>query len=254
METILALIALTGGYVFAKCAPPSSFTASFESGHKIYFRAVFYACFLCVASFLFLIWLGLRFPPLDFIGAGPIATLYPYPHVRTFIIVLASREQCRFPIYLTAIAISAPLAWTALGIIKLFRLEIWLKARVTRDNDFELLVFKSLNKDMPILVSLVSGKVYAGWAVKTPNPKAERKFLTILPLLSGYRGPTTHIVEFTTNYYDLIEALDSRSSTDLAYINSEDLEIVIPMDQISSAHLFDLAVYARFQAGRNPLN
>jgi hypothetical protein len=138
--------------------------------------------------------------------------------------------------------------WLPILILQIFpRLEERIKLQSVKENDFELLVFKSLRREIPILVTLISGKVYAGWAVKTPNPKATRKHLTVLPLLSGYRSPTQHRVEFTINYYDILERLKNGPDPDLNYMYTEDLQVVIPTDQISSAHLFDLTVYEQFQ-------
>jgi hypothetical protein len=246
METILLLVALTGGYFFSVTCPPSSFKAAGESGHKIYFRSVFYTALLAPVAFLALIDLGLYCTNLDLLEA--ISTASKSTSFTAFLIELADSQRNRYFIYITIFLLGAFAPWLPILILRIFpSLEERIKLQSVKENDFELLVFKSLKREIPILVTLISGKVYAGWAVKTPNPKAARRHLTVLPLLSGYRSPTQHRVEFTTNYYDILERLRNGPDPDLNYMYTEDLQVVIPTDQISSAHLFDLTVYEQFQ-------
>lgn len=160
---------------------------------------------------------------------------------------LCTSNQFRAWVYMTAFVLGVGLAF--FGKFVLWAVP-WIETTLTKaalkNNEFEILVFDSIEKSHPILVTLGSGKVYVGWAVKAPNPQAVRRFLRILPLMSGFRGPTRQTVEFTTYYYDILDSIANQTDDEICYMRTSDLEVVIPTDQIVSAHLFDLAVHARF--------
>lgn len=48
--TPLLILPVVGGYAFAVVWSPSSYPASRESGHRLYFRAVFYSVFLFICA------------------------------------------------------------------------------------------------------------------------------------------------------------------------------------------------------------
>lgn len=248
IEAALLLVALTGGYVFASVCPPSSYAAARESGHNIYFRSVFYAVFLVICGGLIVSTVFCKWPlllPQIGISRSNI------DRVSTMLLELCTSNQFRAWVYITAFIWGVILAF--LGKLLLWAapwLETKLTKRALRSNEFEILVFDSIEKSHPILVSLSSGKVYVGWAVKAPNPQTVRRFLRVLPLMSGFRAPTRQTVEFTTYYYDILESVANQTDDEICYMRTSDLEVVIPTDQIVSAHLFDLAVYARFDPQR----
>ncbi len=244
IEAALLLVVLTGGYVFASVCPPSSYSAARESGHKIYFRSVFYAVFLVICGVLVVSSVLCTWPLLL-----PQITISP-PNSRrisTMLLELCTSNQFRAWVYMAAFVLGVLLAFLCKY---LFRVIPWVETSLIKvalkNNEFEVLVFDSIEKSHPILLTLSTGKVYVGWAVKAPNPQTVRRFLRVLPLMSGFRGPTRQTVEFTTYYHEILESIANRTDDEICYMRTSDLEVVIPTDQIISAHLFDLAVHARF--------
>ena len=130
------------------------------------------------------------------------------------------------------------------------RIDAWdrfLLRSAINNNDFELLLAYSVEANMPIMFTLSDRKVYVGWVVRAPNPVEVRKAIRMLPMLSGYRDSETLIVEFTTDYYDALQAIQGKEDSALEHLNESDFEIVIQQDAIISAHPFDLDAYQVFQ-------
>ncbi len=59
--------------------------------------------------------------------------------------------------------------------------------RAIVDNDFEKMMYDSVIKQMPVMFTLNSRKVYIGIVNFLPNPALKRKSVRILPVYSGYR-------------------------------------------------------------------
>jgi hypothetical protein len=63
----------------------------------------------------------------------------------------------------------------------------------------------------PLMLTLNSGKVYVGTPVKgISDPSVHANFFKIVPMLSGYRDPSTHKVEFLTKYRDITAQMEPR--------------------------------------------
>ncbi len=105
-------------------------------------------------------------------------------------------------------------------------------------------MMRSALSPIPILVTLSSGKVYVGFAVRLPNPELERTDIRLLPLLSGYRESETQAIHFTINYDRVLSQLEH---PDLNHLRPGDFEVVIPVSQISASHLFDVEAYEYFR-------
>jgi len=71
-------------------------------------------------------------------------------------------------------------------------------------------------------------------------------YVRILPLISGYRSENDHKINFTTFYDEIIEEIGNESG-ELNYVETQDLEVVIPIARIVSIHLFDLKLYEHFR-------
>ncbi len=116
------------------------------------------------------------------------------------------------------------------------------------ENDELMKLLKhSIDIEIPIMFTLGNGKVYVGWPTTAPNPTKEIRFIRILPYISGYREELTHQVFFTSNYEVILETVDNPNNETLDHLTSEDFEILIPVDNLTSAHLFDAAAYAEFK-------
>jgi len=118
------------------------------------------------------------------------------------------------------------------------------------NDDFELLLYRAMANDKLVSVTMTKGKVYVGWIVRTFDPCDERKYLRILPALSGYRASENLKVTFTTMYKTVIDSIINSSGSENrqnANLEEEDFELVLAVSEIQSANIFDIEAYIRFQ-------
>ncbi len=66
---------------------------------------------------------------------------------------------------------------------------------------------ESMKSGKTVMLTLKSGKVYAGFVLSAPSPGASRPMIGILPTTSGYRDRKSHRVVFTTNYSQALEEI-----------------------------------------------
>jgi hypothetical protein len=101
-------------------------------------------------------------------------------------------------------------------------------------NDLQRLLYKAIQQDDPILVTLANRRVYVGYVTETPsllNP--ESQYLSLLPALSGYRDNETLQVVLDLIYPDP-EELKGKVEFD-----PEDLLLMtVPLSEIKSASLY----------------
>jgi hypothetical protein len=230
----LLLVVLSSGFAYSSIAWPSRFYTIREDGHRLYFRTVIYAAFILLATLLIFVKLAVEQNMVLPIGSLPDL----------------SGELLRGSwgnlIQFSTIPVSLVLAAVVNLVVSVPILKKKLLASAVNGRDFERLVLRSLTKAIPLIITMNDKKVYVGWAVASPDPSVERMHLRILPLISGYREATTHEVIFTTFYDDIIEQIGNDSNDKLSYAELDDIEIVIPIGSIVSAHLYDLAIGEHF--------
>ena len=93
----------------------------------------------------------------------------------------------------------------------------------------------------PIAITLSDSKVYIGLVLSRPSLNPREKYFRLLPTVSGYRDETREL-NVTTNYTPMLEAIGRRDEA-LAGYRVEELQILLPLDQVVSARLFDERVY-----------
>jgi hypothetical protein len=108
-------------------------------------------------------------------------------------------------------------------------------------------------------VTLRNGKFYIGWVLQNFDPAYERKYVRLLPTDSGFRDPTTHRLNFTTNYSpvlrEVVRRLDEAEAaaggvrppkpvTLQTLVEPEDFQIILPVSEIQSTVLWDWEFYA----------
>ncbi len=108
-------------------------------------------------------------------------------------------------------------------------------------NDLEKLIKSASENAKLISITLDTTKVYVGWVVAIPKP-SNSSYITLLPVLSGYRDSDQKI-NFNTEYYDVYAKLLKEKSK--MNINDLGFQLVISTDQIVSANLFDIQIYER---------
>lgn len=281
----LLILPLVGGYAFSSIWNVSKYITYREDGQRLYFRAIFYAVFITIVSanihtFLFVhinnyqifleyISLSLNYKDkLEFFSNTSRASIL----VMTIIIgpslahILNSprymfmgykaqdsakwlTNKFKFLVYISIII--EPIYKFFQAMVLLW--EKFILDNAIKNNDFEKLMARSVYKSLPILITLESGKIYVGWAVRVPNPIHKRKSVRILPLLSGYRTSDTHEVVFTTSYHPVLTTV-TNDTDNLNHLEHGDFEVVLPTSNICSCHLFDPVAYAHFHSNNSGIN
>lgn len=119
--------------------------------------------------------------------------------------------------------------------------EIKSARKVAKQNgDFiELLIDHAIVEELPVELSLRSGKSYVGYVIESQLAKQSDVDIVLVPIASGYRKTETRELEITTHYSSIVKEFSKKVI--------KDFRIVIPMSELISARLFDREVYARFQ-------
>ena len=98
----------------------------------------------------------------------------------------------------------------------------------------------AINKQL-LQITLKNNKVYVGFAEKIKAPKLSN-YLSIVPIMSGYRDSETKEIKLTTDYFD---ALDYYSENPDKY-ESFDMDTIVKQDEILTAVVFDPDIYEKF--------
>ena len=123
--------------------------------------------------------------------------------------------------------------------------EIKAARKVAEQNgDFiELLIDQAISEDLPVELSLRSGKSYVGYVIESQLARQSEVDIVLVPIASGFRKTETRELEITIHYSSVIKEFDKKVI--------RDFRIVIPMSELISARLFDREVYARFQSTKS---
>ena len=115
----------------------------------------------------------------------------------------------------------------------------------------ELVMSESLDRQIPVELSLKNGKSYIGFALDRKITSFGESDIALIPMKSGYRDKDNHKLILTTDYISIIRrCLDDKSEIpDLRY---EDFRIVIPVSEVQTARIFHPEVYERFQDVTTP--
>ena len=110
---------------------------------------------------------------------------------------------------------------------------------VDKSDPLEMLLLEALITEKSISITLQNHKVYVGIITKLFNPITPLKYINILPILSGYRDPTTKKLYLPLNYQNVY----SKIIKDKATISIEDFQIIISVSEIISVNVFDWDIY-----------
>lgn len=103
---------------------------------------------------------------------------------------------------------------------------------------------RAISENRQVSVTLKGGKVYVGFVLENFDPAYDRKYVSILPIASGYRDPAEHRLVLTTTYGEVYLRIRGHRA-DLA---PADFRVVIPVTEVQSANLFDWDAYDEFQS------
>lgn len=272
LKAALLFVPLLAGYVFACTWSYTRFKAAREDAQRIYFRAAYYGIFLAAVAFLLcLLILAHRSATYTELGAFIDAlTLWSILDGENVDAATPVHEWGFVAAFLTlTITLGSLLGFSLNGVAhcgnwvsQRTRRPAWMwralspmlnpieKAIHDGGDDIEVILLRAIKKTMPVLATMSNGKVYVGHVVELAEPRDTRKTLRLAPLLSGYREKNRGTVSFTTSYTDLYERILEcweSGSGDLAHLDIDDFEIVLPSSHLQSISLFDIAAYNRFQ-------
>ncbi len=233
---LLLFLPLVGGYWFSERFDRSKYKSAREHGYRLHYRAATNAVFLVIGAAL------LR----EFLMVFETYSAFEntlHTHLDTFI--NEKNKSDRTPLllisfYALLLGIFIP------RLLNIMDPEMKAKAfhAAIEENDFERLVHNAGQKLIPLCVTTDSGKVYVGQVVKTPDPRIERKSLTIQPIMSGYVGEDKDLC-FTTFYQSVYKELKTNPEKYRVKI-PEDFIKVLPVSTIQSVNMFDTDMYDYF--------
>ncbi len=136
-----------------------------------------------------------------------------------------------------------------LVILKLYDKNTAIIWAVNRHGDeLETIVKDSALNGQAILLTLKNDKVYIGFFEETPIP-SKTNYLSISPILSGYRDKETKKLVVTTDYFEVVEEfmsdIEEKEGVELEKITLN-TDIVIKQDEIITASIYEQNIYDKF--------
>lgn len=222
----LLLLPLLGGYIFISKCNFTLFDSKRHSGQRLIIESALWGLLFLVVSHVFSKFLILAFPVFHIWWKW----LVPFNHLGV-----------AFGAFLIGAC-----SWPIANLFSSRRIE--QRKAIIKWNDYlEIVLDQALEETRQIMVTLKNGKVYIGFVLQPFNPEFDRKYIFILPTVSGYRDKETHVMEPTTEYISVYNQLIKEENERL--VNGvDDFRILMPITEIISAHLFDSQAYEKFNS------
>jgi len=117
----------------------------------------------------------------------------------------------------------------------------------------EKLLLDAQINDQLVSISLKNDKVYVGFVIEPQlsfRPYSSQEgYITILPMLSGYRESETKKVNITTRYYEVIYNQELLTSS---AIKEKDFQMTLPEREIITVNKFDYNTFKTFANSEPP--
>jgi hypothetical protein len=218
------LLPLLGGYVFICNWNHTRFSARRYSGERLLIHAALAGVFWLVVSYVMVLQITLHWPDV----AAKWHRWVPFEHSGTSLGAL-----------LLGAVLWWPLNW-------FFPRQGQLRRTVREWHDYlEELLLQAQEETRQVSLTLKNGKVYVGFVVQSFDPAYDRKYIIVLPTMSGYRDGSTHKINFNTDYTRVYQALLADEPARLVQ-GVDDFQTVVAASEVISANLFDWTAYARF--------
>jgi len=121
-------------------------------------------------------------------------------------------------------------------------------------DEIERLFKDSVEQGFAMQITLKNNKVYVGFSETIPIPQ-KTNYLTISPIISGYRNSETKELHITTDYFkvvgEFIKDLETKSDKEVDSIQLN-TDVIIKQDEILSASIYDQNVYKKFREQKDP--
>jgi hypothetical protein len=215
------LLPLLGGYIFITYWHRTRYSARRYTGERLLFHAALAGVVFLVISF----WVTRVTAGLSKQIYDEWHALVPFPHAGV-----------SFGAFLLG-----ALAWYPMN--QVFDATAEIRKTIERSNDYlEILLSTSTESTRHVAITLKSGKVYVGPVMDSFDPANDRRFVVLLPMVSGYREATTHKLVLNTDYTAVYKQMVNEGKAD----DADNFRTVIPVQEILSATLFDWDAYAKF--------
>jgi hypothetical protein len=220
------LLPLLGGYVFLRQWNHTRFSSRRYSGERLLFHAALAGIVFLIGAFLItriLIW------SLPGVGVWWRSTV-PFAY-----------SGSAFGAFLLGAFLWFPLNWFSASE------ETAADKVVEETGDYlETLLVRAIRRTKPVSVTLKSGKAYIGFVTGNFNPSFDRRFISLLPLQSGFRNEQ-HALVINTDYARVYERIneEGRPEPELDEL-MKDFIIVLPVGEIQSVNIFDRDAYRLF--------
>ncbi len=238
------LLSLLGGYFFAYFWKRTAYTTLRLEGHHLYFRAAFFGVLLFAAA------IAVRQGLLALVSGYKVfddaLVQYIKPALKEENGLGATELRSRAEWVVTAVyslAIGPVAAW----VLNLFTSRWW--ALESSLAGLDRLLLQAQLADMPVCLTLTTGKVYIGPVVSITDPNG-MPMVTLLPVYSGYRDAEGRMI-LTTDYDRVYADLErgGAAQLDLPTDWQSRFQLAIQAEMIVTAALFSPSVYAKFNPG-----
>jgi hypothetical protein len=220
------LLPLLGGYVFVTHWNRTRFSTRRYAGERLIFHSAIAGVAFLIAAFLIVRSLHAAIPDL----ARQWHTYVPFSYTGTS--ALAFLLGCS--------------VWWPANLY--FKRDEEVVRVITEWNDYlEVLFNRALTNADLVSVTTRSRKVYVGFVLTNFDPLFERKYVTFIPTLSGYRAEGDLRLHFTTSYLEVYQQIINPNPLKAAR-EADKFHIVIPVAEVVSVNLFDPTAYDLFNA------
>ena len=214
----LLLLEVVAGYLYVHNAVPWKYRLARLDGHKLYFYAVAWGLPVLLIAFM-----------LTFAVSCGLGFEFNLP-----LLTAAS--------LLLAVPLAPCLAWMR-GTWPIAARD-WLY-KALEDNELEQLLSDSIASLSPVMITMDDSKVYIGWVIDVSGSgRVQRRYFRVIPIYSGYRTSEDRSVVLTTTYQEVLLRTTEATWAEA----SEKFAVVLPIDKVVSARLFDPEAYAQFNA------
>lgn len=224
---LLLLFSLTGGYTFLQVCHVSRFRAEGLEWERNLFEAGLAGGLLFLFVKIFAIPLLTRLFPALTGWWFAARVVIPFPNIGAlFLAVVAG--------WLFARVVNARIP-SEEGV---------RRAVESYGGELLILLHNAARTGTPVSLTMSNRKVYVGFIRATPTLRYPHT--RILPTMSGYRHESTLKVHWETIYWSVYESLEKRRKKGEIVIGKEAFGIVLPIDQICSANIFDEGTYSAY--------
>ena len=217
-------------------------------GYTLYFYVGGYGVILCSVNFIFFYCLDYFNIPSDIISKIGFSWLDIYNQKPPLAKYDLLKPFCySFFTIFTTYALSKMYSFFV-GMTSTYKYRLSVQA--SESNDFERLLFSAMTNYRQVCITLNSNKVYVGNVYDFDPMRGRIDYITLLPLLSGYRSDKKKNIKFTTNYWEHYKSKIGPDADDSENQEMKEMMlgflIVIPAKDICIISNFDIQAYKDF--------